>query len=440
MLSVKGSSFISEFSNCYDSIRRHPIRIWILYFVAASASFATAMSAIGRLLLYLTALFHILRSFRGQFIIAEFTPREWVSTLVLLTIGYMLLAVTWSVVDPDASLFAWSRHSRLLTIPIVWYLIHTEIERISILRVFVFFQIFVVLSSWLLVFGLHVPWATDDFAKQDYSVYGSYLEESIAHSVLIAILWFQQHKIFGKNGRWFALMIAFVTLVLTIGFLKGRTGHLACIGVITVACIKGFPKRFKWISFATPLVVAALFMATSTNFKDRMMLAQTEFVKSFESSEVIPSTGERLEFWKVSLMSIAERPVLGSGPGSWNSESLRLDRVNGPPLMSTSDNPHQLFLLWAVEGGLLGLSLLLAVFFALYRYSLIMAEEDASTLQAVLVTLAIAGFFTSVIYGIGMGDYFCIAIGIVLGVGSSNSATPIENHKDESYSQRSTAE
>jgi O-antigen ligase len=91
------------------------------------------------------------------------------------------------------------------------------------------------------------------------------------------------------------------------------------------------------------------------------------------------------------------------------------------------DNPHQMFLLWTAEGGLMGLTLLLGLFASIYMRSRLLATSDARSLQSALTALLIAGLTTSTIYGIGMGDYFCMLIGILLCTGRDTSTPPASN-------------
>jgi O-antigen ligase len=159
-------------------------------------------------------------------------------------------------------------------------------------------------------------------------------------------------------------------------------------------------------------VAFAVLAGASDHFRNRMVLVVHEVQAYAQTGATNSSSGERLAFWGASVQAIAQRPLLGSGAGSWNHEYLRIGGQNVP--QPTADNPHQLFLLWAVEGGLLGLALLLAVFWSLWAYSTRMEPRDAHTLQAIALALAISGMFNSMIYGIGMGDFFCVGLGILL--------------------------
>lgn len=391
------------------------LRLLLLCFIAVSPSLGTAVSALGRLFLYVAAACIFLLSTANKQ--SESGNKfQNLTVLVLVIVGYMLATVTWSTVTLSESLHAWTRHARLLTIPILYMLIRNFSEGKVLLQAFAFGQIFVVLSAWLLVIGIHVPWATAAASKETYAVFGSYLEQSISQSVLVAILWFARDWIFGPRGRWVAILGVFSTLVLTLGFLQGRSGHLVALTVIALAIMYELPRRQKWITVVIISLVIVLTFASSKNFRDRMVSVGSEVATYSEHTVAESSSGVRLYYWRVSLLAAIEKPVLGHGAGSWNQQYRRLGSGNANPLTLSVGDPHQLFLLWLVEGGLVGMALLSVLFFNILFCSRSLALQEARMLQTVVAALFISGMFNSMIFGIGMGDFFCIAIGILLGM------------------------
>jgi O-antigen ligase len=398
-------------SNCL--ISHLNLRILLLYFIALSPSLGTAVSAFGRLFLYITALCIFLFSSASKER-KSIQNLHYLTILILITVGYMLTTVAWSSVPLSESLHAWTRHARLLTIPILYILIRNPSEGKAVLRVFAFGQVFVILSAWLLVCGVKVPWATAAAAKETYAVFGSYLEQSISQSVLVAILWFERDWIFGRKGHWLAIFGALSTLVLTLGFLQGRSGHVVALTIIGLAVLYELPRRQKWIAVVIVAGVLAITVAGSKNFRDRMLSVNSEVAAYSERTVADSSSGVRLYYWHVSLLAAIEKPIFGHGAGSWNHEYRRLGANKANPLTLSVSDPHQLFLLWAVEGGAVGLGLLIIVFAYMLLKSRYLEINNAHTLQAVIMALIISGMFNSMIFGIGMGDFFCVAIGILL--------------------------
>jgi O-antigen ligase len=396
----------------YVGFNASQVRLWLLYFIALSPSLGTAVSAVGRLVLFALALCVLVLGKRPKENPSDLLRNSCAFT-VLLAVSYIALSLLWTTSDGNAA-HAWTRHARLLTIPIVYLLIYNYAQARSVLRVFIIGQIFVVFSAWLLVWGIKVPWATAKLAPTTYAVFGSYLEQSISQAVLIALLWHQRKVVFGAKGQWLAIAIAAITLVHTLGFLLGRSGHLVALALVMMAIVYELPVRFKWAALLVPFVVLALAWTASHNFRNRVDMVRSEMSAFSSKADATTSSGQRLMFWRVSLMAIHDNPVFGSGAGSWNKEYRQREAGKAAPDTLSVDNPHQLFLLWAVEGGMVGLLLLCAVFAELYIRSRKLAPDDARTLQSVIAALLVSGMLNSQIFGIGMGDFFCVAFGICL--------------------------
>jgi len=398
------------------SSRLDGLRLGVLYFVALSASLGTAVSAIGRLLLYLAALGFLLSRASSRARASGPGLPAALSWAVLLAVAYMALSALWSAVGPVEALWSWSRHARILTILVLLCLIANLAEARAVLRVFVWGQLFVVLSAWMLVLKLPVPWATGA-GQGSFAVYSSYLEQGISQAVLVALLWFQRDHVFGPRGRWLALGLAVATAVLTIGLMPGRSGHMVLLGVLTFALFHQLPRRFRWAVLLAPMLAVVLVFQLSTAFHERMTQVVSEVALHRQGSAQETSSGTRLAYWRASLSAVAEQPLAGHGAGSWNQAYRRLKGPQVSSLNDTVSDPHQLFLLWAVEGGLLGLALLCAMLAALWRYGSRLAAADGHALQAMVLALVISGLFNSMIYGIGMGDFFCIGLGLLAALG-----------------------
>ena len=402
--------------------RLDSVRLGLLYFVAVSASLGTAVSAIGRLLLYLAALAYLLARASGRGRDRGTGLPSALSWAVLLAVAYMALSALWSVVGPVDALWSWSRHARILTILILLCLITSVAEARAVLRVFIWGQLFVALSAWMLVFKLPVPWATGA-GQGSYAVYSSYLEQGISQAVLVALLWFQRDHVFGPRGRWLAVACALATAVLTIGLMRGRTGHLVVLALLAFALFHHLSRRLRWAVLLAPLLVGVLAFQLPTAFRVNMAAVADQVAQYRQGSAQDTSAGTRFEFWLASVRAVAEKPMVGHGAGSWNQAYLRLKGPQASHLNDTVSDPHQLFLLWAVEGGLLGLALLCAVLVALWRFGSGLAAADGQALQAMVLALVVSGLFNSMIYGIGMGDFFCIGLGILAALGRDSAVS-----------------
>jgi len=401
-------------------------RLLALYFIAISGSLGTAISALGRLTLLGTSLLVLLLSFYKP-LKTQKNSTKYFTVLTLLTIAYLALSISWSSVVMQSAVQSWARQARILSVPLIYLLIRNSNEARNILRIFVLGQLFVVFSASMLAFGFTVPWATAHTSKTHYAVFGSYLEQSITHAILVSILWFTRNWVFGKNGKHIAVSSALITVVLTLGFLKGRSGHLALIGMLAFIVLCELPKKIKWMAVFAPFILLLIAVNLSVNFKERVQLIQSEAAKYSQSTSpgADTSTGLRLKFWGASINAFIEKPMLGYGVGSWKIAFAAIEKLDKPENSLTDVDPHQMFLLWAVEGGLVGLLLQCAVLVALLYHSKKLDQQNAYALQAVVLGLAISGMFNSMLIGIGIGDYFCILIGILVSIESQKIPSQI---------------
>jgi O-antigen ligase len=142
------------------------------------------------------------------------------------------------------------------------------------------------------------------------------------------------------------------------------------------------------------------------------------FTQFGEAPAASISSSTRLKLWHRSLQAMTEHPVLGAGAGSWEKEFDRQEMLQGTTkFVREAGNPHQEYLLWGVELGALGLLLLLSLLAVLGLTSRSLERPSRRALLSVSLALALACLFNSVLYDALIGDFFCIALGLLLALG-----------------------
>ena len=139
-----------------------------------------------------------------------------------------------------------------------------------------------------------------------------------------------------------------------------------------------------------------------------------------DTSRAATSADNRLDFWKGSVEAIAEKPLTGSGVGSWATEYNRIQKLNFPTHkdLGIGGNPHQEFLLWGVQLGVGGVLLLMAFLGAVMKDLLKMDEPVARAGQSVLAALVVSCLFNSSLYDANIGSFFCLTLGVLLAYGT----------------------
>jgi O-antigen ligase len=392
-------------------------RLVVVCLAAASVGLPMTIISVAKLLLLLFALGALLRLARqpgpGMDLTALATPAA-----ILLALAGMAVSIIWSDVPLHEATEAWGKHAKLLVIPLLLWLIRSERDARLALLSFIAAQIFLLLSSWLLRLGVPLPWATSNLALTAYAVFSSYLDQAIMSSVTAALCWHLRHLAPARWGRPVALAVVLLAIGNVFFVLTGRTGHLVLIALVSLAIMWALPRSYRLLAAAVPFGVLAAVLLVSPQVLDRMTVAVQELQSYAETGQTkFSSMGERLNYWQRSMDAIAEHPIAGSGVGSWNQQYRRLDQGRGPVNARFVRNPHQEFLLWGVEAGVLGMALLLNFLVAVWRDAWRMDAATARATQSVLAALVIACLFNSSLFDATIGDFFCVSLGLMLALG-----------------------
>lgn len=353
---------------------------------------------------------------------------------VVLALAAFALSLFWTVAPPADALGSLIKYGKLLLIVLMVFLIRDRREAIYALGSFAAAQTFLLASSWMLFAQLPVPWATSRSALTDYAVFSSYLDEGIMSGVFAAICWHLRGHAPGRFGRKLAICIALVALANVFFVLKGRSGYVISIALISIAIMWELPKKYRAVIVLLPFLLGAGLFITSSQIRDRLTLVQTEVSAYSETHKADTSAGIRLNLWITALEAIGEHPAAGSGIGSWSTQFNRLERERDPAHVDIAGNgnPHQEFLLWGVQLGIPGILLFIFLLFSLWRDTLKLAPPCARAAQSTVLALALACLFNSSIYDGKIGEFFCILIGLLLALGhqkTTDQPTAIHPYK-----------
>ncbi len=387
--------------------------------MAIAISFPTGVVSTAKFLLLLGGLvFFVTAILRGQKLKNAAVP-HWTSAAVLLALAGLALSMLWTTAPLDEALHAWTKHTKLVMIPVIILLLRTRTEALRAMTCFLAMQAIILLLSWLS--WLHVPMPFPTFAKpgEDYLVFAGHLDQPIMMALAAAVFWHLRKDIglCSRNGFIASVAIAVLSLLNILGIQFGRTGQVVAMAMLAAAIFWTIPRRYKMLAVISPIMVAALVFAASPQVQTRMGQVWQESSSYQASGDIASSSGERLNYWRRSLQAIAEQPVQGYGVGSWNMQYNRMEGGKGRFHTYQIRNPHEEFLLWAVEAGLFGLLLLAGIFIASFRDSLRMQNSaQRATISAILATL-IACAFNSALFDAAIGDFLCVCLGLCLAWG-----------------------
>lgn len=212
-----------------------------------------------------------------------------------------------------------------------------------------------------------------------------------------------------ERFAWSALAILAVINVLFM--VQGRTGYLVLAALICLylyGCMK-----WRGLVLAVPLL-AALYAAAyfgSPGFRERTDRAVSEARAWEHDTPTEESVGLRLEFAKTSLAIIADHPVLGVGTGGFSKAYAdKVRNTASPP----TRNPHNEYLLIAVQIGLIGVAAMLYLLWTQWQYALRLASAiEANLARGLVLTVAVGSLFNSLLLDHAEGLFYAWLTGLL---------------------------
>lgn len=395
------------------------IRLAVICLAAASVGLSIVIVSVSKLLLFLTGLVCLLaprqNSAESPLRLLKSTPIAVVGVLMAMAFSLM-----WTTAPDSDALGSLAKYGKLLSILILFLLIKTRRDALYAVGAFFTAQCFLVASSWLLFAGVALPWATSNMATTEYAVFSSYLDQGIISALFAVLCWHLRDSIPGRHGRLLGIFLAVLTLCNVFFVLRGRTGHVVAIALISLAVMWELPSRYRLAAVLAPFVLVFALAAGSNKLRERLFLVSTE-VQSYSSQQVTTtSSGIRLGLWSSSIQMVAQHPWIGTGVGSWSTEYNLLQRQKNPlhEDVRGNFNPHGEYLLCGVQVGVAGILIFVLMLSAVIADARRMRKNEARAVWSSVAALAIASLFNSSLYDAFIGDFFCIVIGLLLALGS----------------------
>lgn len=401
------------------------IRLVVVCFAALAISLPIAWISLAKLFLALAFLVEVAqRTFRKE----APSPLQSLQTAKFIPWATVLIFVSllWTSADVETALQSVIKHSKLIFILIPVVLIRNWKEARIALLAFSVGQIFLMLSAWLISFGVPLPWATHLGGRN--AVFSTYLDQSIIFATSAAMFWHLRHA--NVWPRWLAIACALSALANVLFLLEGRTGYVIVMALAGLAIAWQSPARWRKSTYglAAMMVIACVVWAylhaqqAPVHGNDGLGRDYKELGTGFTSD------AWRLNAWHRSLQAIQVAPIVGTGTGSWKSAIAPFQQDRFLVIFGTSpiSNPHQEYLLWGVEFGVLGCAALLALFGLAARDSRQFDTPITLAAWSVLAACAVACMFNSVLYDDLIGDYFCISLGLLFSLGLQQKNNAME--------------
>jgi O-antigen ligase len=288
----------------------------------------------------------------------------WAGALPVLLWLFAVVGMSWADASPGEKLGGLSSYHRLLVIPMLLAQFRRSEIGNSVLIGF--------LCSAALLLAASVTDAALSglFSSMRGEAPGVPVKDYISQSTIFVICMFVLLDIAVDRWRARRYRSALALVLLALMFLADIayvvTARTALVVIPVLAALLGSRRlglKGFIAAFAAVVATATVLWATSPYLRDRVQHAYQE-VSDYAATNATTSSGLRLEFWKKSIGFVREAPLIGHGTGSING--LFRSAVVGQETASAvpSENPHQQVLTVAIQLGLIGAGLLIAMWAA----------------------------------------------------------------------------
>lgn len=211
-----------------------------------------------------------------------------------------------------------------------------------------------------------------------------------------------------QKRRWSFALIATLAAFNMVVLTQGRTGYLV---LMSLCLLLAFQVQ-RWRGFLLGGIIVAGLGGVAYVGADGVHTRIDDLLSNIQNHQpgAENPVGYRLDWYRNTLDLIAEHPWLGTGTGSFANEYGRLAEARG---LSTTPNPHNEYLLLAVQVGASGIILFLLLFYTLWRYSHWLPPNRAWLAQGLVVAMVSGCLANSLLLDSTEGHLFAFVTGLL---------------------------
>ncbi len=393
--------------------RADPARLdwarWALVALAGSVPLGSALSNV------LTAVVLILLfcagGFRSHWGVIRRNPFALASIMLL---GALIVGIFWSTGERDEAIRVTEKHARVLLVVFAVVLAVPRQWRNRAIAAWLLSMAITLLLSYLhSVWAFPLARATREAAIGDHYIFKHHITQNVMMSVFAGACLALAYRAYAVGKTKLAaagVVIAALAGLNVLFFVAGRTGYLTLLVALFLPPLLLFRGRVRWYALGVITAAAASVVFFSAAPKERMHTAIEE-AQAHDGTQKT-SIGMRVEFAQKSLQLISERPIAGFGTGSYSREYCR---VASTPLWCEVGhyNPHNQFLFFGVQLGLIGVLVLIG-WIACAAYVLLRVDPAERTVGFVLLaTFLIHSMLDSPLYINTEGVWYPLGLGLL---------------------------
>lgn len=330
------------------------------------------------------------------------------------------VGMLWADVSWGARFAGLGSFHRLLLIPLLLTVFGRSDRGIWVLFGFLASATAVLLLSWLQVMFPALSWREGEHGipVKDYI----FQSESFLICAF-ALLWIALDEAAKRRWRVAAALGVFIALFLAnIAFVAtGRTTMLVAPFFVLLLGWRRFGWKGLFVAGLIGCVGGATISLASPYLRGRLLNTVQEF-QAYRTRDSLNSTALHLEFLIKSASFVETAPIIGHGTGAIREQFRDAAVGEGSAASVKSDNPHNQILAVAIQLGLIGAALLLAMWiahFMLFRGGGLVAWIGA----LIVIDNVVSSTVNSHLFDFTQGWEYVFGVGVIGGMALRQRAT-----------------
>jgi O-antigen ligase len=239
----------------------------------------------------------------------------------------------------------------------------------------------------------------------------------ITHNLFMAFAVFLWFQLAIKSGRATTKIIYFGLVLLglfnVLAMVEGRTGYLTLLALLAVLIVDKLSIKKMMIALLITVVAAFAAYQWVPKVYSKVNLAISEVSEWAPNQGFTTNVGARLDFWHASYLMFKENPVFGLGIAGFEEGHKALLAGTG---REPSNNPHNQYLLFLNQIGIVGLLAFLWLNWVVWKESYRLTPLWGVWVRAIVLGYGAANLVNALLIDSAEGSFFSTSLALAFAI------------------------
>ena len=345
--------------------------------------------------------------------------KKWLSDpLTKLILAFLLICIFQTINTPEiwstSASDSISRYYKYIFSILAIAAMNEKHIRDACLKAFFASILLIVISMHLNIFW-NLPWSNPTIKGwgNDQTVVGDYITQNLFVCLFIILSLDFFKKSINLHQKIFFSTCFFMGVHAILFLSIGRTGYVLLTSALGIYTLWAIQFKWKWPVLIVIIGSVSIALYSSQHASDRVKLAVTEAnnaITDIQNNKApeLTSIGARIYMWDQTWKIISQKPIAGWGIGSYPHQWCKT--VPEYWCNETAKyHPHNQYLMFWVELGIIGLFFYLAILWYLMRQGY-RDKNNGGPLVALIIILIIDSLINSPLYVRREYQFFLLSI------------------------------